>query len=263
MKKALLLAINNYNGRASDLRGCVNDAFNWKSLLVQFGFETTMVLNQSVTRRNFIEQIEKLFKGGKAGDEYFIAYSGHGTQVPDRSNDEADGYDEALFLVDGPLIDDDVAVALALRPAGSLLTVAFDSCFSGEFTRGLYTGVRFHPIVDRKLVKRKKAIVQPGVDYVYLSGCGENQTSSDALIGKKYVGAFTFYACKEFVPGVNYFNWHYNYRRAVKLNGFTQVPRLEGLCELFYSPVFGGVPVVIHPEPVKKQCFLKRLFSKR
>jgi hypothetical protein len=263
MKKALLYAINDYGGKASNLRGCVNDAFSWKALLVQFGFEVTMILNKDVTRANFIKQIEALFKNGKSGDEYFIAYSGHGTQIPDRNGDEEDSYDEALYLVDGPLPDDDLAVALALRPAGSILTVAFDSCFSGDCTRALYTDNRFHPIVEKRLIKRKKAIARPGIDYVYLSGCGENQTSADAMIDGKYNGAFTYFACKTFVPGINYYNWHYNYRRALKINEFSQVPQLEGLCELFYSPVFGGVPVnPPAPEPVKKQCFLKRLFSK-
>lgn len=47
----------------------------------------------------------------------YIDYSGHGTYDYDRNGDEADGYDEALFLYDGVLLDDTINSWLQKIPA--------------------------------------------------------------------------------------------------------------------------------------------------
>jgi hypothetical protein len=50
------------------------------------------------------------------GDVLIIAYSGHGTYTYDPHNDELDGQDEAIYLSDGPLIDDDIHLILDKIP---------------------------------------------------------------------------------------------------------------------------------------------------
>jgi hypothetical protein len=46
------------------------------------------------------------------GPTLIIANSSHGTQVYDRNGDEKDGYDEALYLYDGTVTDDEINVLL-------------------------------------------------------------------------------------------------------------------------------------------------------
>jgi len=53
-----------------------------------------------------------------AGDLLYIHYSGHGTQIPDYSDTELNGYHEALYLYDGPFQDDRLVELQALTPAG-------------------------------------------------------------------------------------------------------------------------------------------------
>lgn len=47
---------------------------------------------------------------------FMFQYSGHGTQLRDRNSDEPDGLDEALYLYDGALLDDDIFEILQRIP---------------------------------------------------------------------------------------------------------------------------------------------------
>eukprot|EP00397_Hematodinium_sp_SG-2012_P051181 GEMP01059845.1.p1 GENE.GEMP01059845.1~~GEMP01059845.1.p1 ORF type:complete len:324 (+),score=54.81 GEMP01059845.1:253-1224(+) len=72
----------------------------------------------------------------RPGDNFYLSYSGHGTQVPDRSGQEADGLDEALCPADFHdtkivLLDDELEMICSGLPQGCLLTCFFDCCHSG------------------------------------------------------------------------------------------------------------------------------------
>ena len=57
----------------------------------------------------------------KAGDRFFISYSGHGPQVPDVNGDESEGMDGTWCLSDRMFVDDDLASLWGSRaghPAG-------------------------------------------------------------------------------------------------------------------------------------------------
>ena len=43
------------------------------------------------TTQNILDSLDWLTSDLKAGDQLFFHYSGHGTQMPDRDNDETDG----------------------------------------------------------------------------------------------------------------------------------------------------------------------------
>jgi hypothetical protein len=74
-------------------------------------------------------------KALRAGDLFFLTYSGHGGQVPDVSGDEADKQDETWCLYDGELIDDELYFELSRFAAGVRILVLSDSCHSGTVTR--------------------------------------------------------------------------------------------------------------------------------
>jgi hypothetical protein len=89
------------------------------------------------TKENILHSIERLVTGAKAGDMLYFSFSGHGTQVPDHSGEEADGLDEAIvpgdFAEIGRVITDDELAAYLVAPLteGVLLTCIFDCCHSG------------------------------------------------------------------------------------------------------------------------------------
>jgi hypothetical protein len=262
MKKiAFLSGINDYAGAANNLRGCVNDVRDWRELLESLGFSCVTLLNEDVERSNFYDEFLFHIKAAQRGDYAFIQYSGHGTQVPDVNGDEPDGYDEALYLRDGVFSDDTTNKILQEINPGANIILAFDSCFSGTGTRrmDLHADARFHPLHGRenyhvRKIKRHGIVRRnSGIEYAYLSGCSESQTSADAYIKGEYHGAFTYFAVKNFKAGLSYRDWHTAYLKDIRRNGFDQIPQLEGCCELFQSPAFGTQST--------KTCWFKKLLN--
>ena len=90
MKKAVCIGINNYPGIFNDLKGCVNDAYDWSALLQDMGFETSIMLDSQATQQNVKAALQDLISATNAGDVAVFTYSGHGTQVSERSDDESD-----------------------------------------------------------------------------------------------------------------------------------------------------------------------------
>lgn len=239
----LFFAINDYPGTANDLRGCLND----QSILIDkiksefTNFEFTSYANWAVTVSNFKSSIRSKLSKLTAGDVLLIHYSGHGTQVYDRDNDEQDGYDEALYLYDGVVVDDDINELLQGAPEGVNVVVLFDSCFSGSATKSVskdYRQIKFVKTCDAPAKVRtriSKSITDLG--WVYISGCGENEYSYDAFINGQYNGAFTFYAVKELTPELTYVGWHAGIRKHLP-STYPQTPQLEGSEELINKGIF-------------------------
>ena len=74
--------------------------------------------------------IRSAAKSLRAGDLFFLTFSGHGGQVPDVTGDEADKQDETWCLYDGQLIDDELYFELSRFAAGVRILVLSDSCHS-------------------------------------------------------------------------------------------------------------------------------------
>jgi len=270
IKKAVLVGINKYDPSLNaDLRGCVNDIENMRSLLVnQFGFKADnirVLTDFRATREGILERLNWLVKDPIVGDELFFHYSGHGSQVRDRNGDELnDSLDEILCPTDldwnNPLTDDDLAKLFKKVPKGVYLTMFCDSCHSGTMTRGLgnpgpkaerHTARYLEPpfdiksrSVDRKLpvkiigAKQDKSVAQ---NHVLISGCKDSQTSADANIGNKYQGAFTWAITKAIKsnPNITFSEAHKQAVQTLK-SGFTQIPQLSGDTSLINRKVFGG-----------------------
>lgn len=225
-KVALLFGINNYPGGENDLNGCINDIDLAEQRLQ--GFQIRKFQDSQVTIKNFIEQVKYAILHSLQGDVIYIHYSGHGTYVEDIHGDEVDGYDEALYLYDGALIDDELNKVLQLIPEGVTVVLLLDSCFSGSATRNPHK-VRFMPPkFERKEHLRIKRGIYENMKWIVLSGCGENQTSADAFINGKYHGAFTFYAMNTLVGTMTYKTWHEKIREFLPSRDFDQAPTLEG-----------------------------------
>ena len=235
MKRALCVGINDYPGTANDLQGCVNDALDWKDLLVRYGFSVETLLNSQAKRMKILEKLEEYCVYANDGDHIVFTYSGHGTQAVDMNTDEGDGYDEALYLYDGILIDDDIRAVLSNLNPDVTFTFISDSCFSGTVTRkirgGEYVRPRFVPNPDvkpsAKLIKR--LIPEEEMRVMLLSGCSDSEYSYDAFIGGRYNGAFTRWAINTFDSGLLFSEWYKLIRDILPSAAYPQTPQLEGV----------------------------------
>jgi metacaspase-1 len=140
-RRALCIGINRFRDRdAPPLNGCVNDARNIAELLHgAYGFRSgdiRVLLDAQATRAAFLDGLDWLVSGARAGDHLVLFTSSHGSHIPDLDGDEDDGEDEVLIAHDhdwerSVLIDDEIAQHIVRLPAGASLVSLWDTCHSG------------------------------------------------------------------------------------------------------------------------------------
>jgi hypothetical protein len=235
MKRAVCIGINNYPGVFNDLKGCVNDANDWLALLQGFGFETRLMLDSQATRANIKSALQNLVEVTSAGDVAVLTYSGHGTQVADRSSDEGDTYDEAICAYDGNIIDDELRVLLeGLHPQATLVVIS-DSCFSGSVTRIApepATPRFIPPAVSTAGMVPKRSFLLPEADMpeLLISGCTDSEYSYDAEFNGRPNGAMTAMAIRVIRqnPNATYQEFYNGLRSLLPSSEYPQSPQLEG-----------------------------------
>ena len=255
MKKAVCVGINNYPGIFNDLKGCVNDAYDWSALLQDRGFETSIMLDSQATQQNVKAALQDLISAMNAGDVAVFTYSGHGTQVSERDDDESDRYDEAICLYDGNVIDDELRVILeGLHPQATLVVIS-DSCFSGSVTR-----IAPEPATPRfippsvstmgKTARRPFLLPEADMPEILISGCTDSEYSYDAEFNGRPNGAMTAYAIQVIKqnPDITYRQFHAGLRGLLPSNDYPQSPQLEGSNSNKDRKIFE--PLAVTPGPV-------------
>jgi hypothetical protein len=145
---ALCIGLNNvstihYDGWDGALKVCEKDARDMKKIAEKVGFKTDLLLTKDATAANVLDKIDKAAATLKAGDIFFLYYSGHGgNEIPDINkdeveelSDEVDGYDESWCLYDRQVIDDILYQRWFKFNAGVRILVVSDSCFSGDIIK--------------------------------------------------------------------------------------------------------------------------------
>lgn len=262
-KQALLVGINDYQG-ISDLRGCINDVTNMRNILKTYlGFsnkDIRVLVDKRATKENILYRLEKMVDGAKAGDFLVFHFSGHGSQIRDRDNDELkDHMDELICPYDmnwdnGFITDDMLHDIFTKLPNDILLEVFLDSCHSGTGLKDISLGRPAelgpeNPILYRHLpppmdiecrvegevddlepVRGFKSKDRSTVHHILWAGCKDNQTSADAYIDGTYNGAFTYYFCKHMRDtGGNLSRKELlqRIRNSLSYGGYSQTPQLE------------------------------------
>ncbi len=178
---ALLVGVGDYKADVvTDLKGPPNDVRLLRGILGskawQFPAQNICTLvNEEATTARFRATwkewlLKELDRGGKSVVVFYM--SSHGSQVRDRSGDEADNYDETLLFHDSRYqgirdIDDDEfngMLAQAYEKADSM-TVILDACNSGSSTRGLDQAkfqARMEPAEDDALAAANKVATGDG-----------------------------------------------------------------------------------------------------
>jgi len=256
MKLAVCVGINDYPGTINDLNGCVNDANDWAWLLAnEFEFnETRVLLDSSATKENILAELDWLVSSATEGDVVVFTYSGHGTQVSDENNDEEDFYDEALYVYDTYIIDDELRSILDRLHPDATAYLVIDSCFSGTSTRVMAFGqtpkpkfVQTHQ-VDRKVL-RKNLLQEEEMTELLLTGSSDSEYAYDAYFGGKYNGAMTYFALTTMYEnlGASWEDFYTKLRENLPSTSYPQTPQLEGKEELKQRVLFEATEVA--PEP--------------
>jgi metacaspase-1 len=261
-KHALLVGINNYC-TINNLQGCVNDVTNVRSILKTFfafsNNDIRVLTNERATRKNILERLEKMVTGSQAGDILIFHFSGHGSQIRDRENDELNDHMDELICPydmnwdDGFITDDMLKVILDQLPEKVKMEIILDSCHSGTGTReigpGSFEGFgesffasRYAPPPidiecriqgDEELMKPPRSFrtdQEIVLNHVLWAGCKDNQTSADADIEGRYNGAFSYYFCKhirESKGRITRKELHSRVKDSLVYNRFSQIPQLE------------------------------------
>jgi len=243
-----LNAVNpgDYSGWSGPLTACEADARDMAAIAKAQGITSTMLLTKDATRAETLAAIRAAAKQLKAGDLFFLTYSGHGGQVDDVSGEEEDKLDETWCLYDGQLIDDELYLELSRFGKDVRVLVLSDSCHSGTVTRAapppgraramppdiakkVYADHKvFYDRLQRQVMKESKgtptdpdaALAHVAVSgrlmniaakakaaILLISGCQDNQTSMDG----DHNGAFTEQVLKVWNNGAyqgNYTKFH-------------------------------------------------------
>jgi len=209
--------------------------------------------------------LEWLVNGSCCCDELVFHYSGHGSQIRDRHNDELnDDMDEIICPYDldwdNPLTDDIIGSILNQTVSGANLTMICDSCHSGTMTRGVgcevassifYSKPRYimppYDIRCRTLNRRvdkqtiRQFVTGENQPHVLFSACRDDQTAADANINYKPQGAFTW-ALSSVIkenPNITYREAHIKVLEKLDKK-YDQKPQLSGNKALLDRIMFGG-----------------------
>lgn len=228
MKKAICFGTN-YVGTPNELNWCVKDAKDWSAFFFGLGFNVNTVLGTDVTTVKFKELFNDTVVNASSGDILALTYSGHGTRQYNRA--EEDYYDEALYLEDGLLIDDEIGEILDKLPENVDIFIFFDSCHSQGMMRllgGTKRGkIKYVPpafvIPGAKL--RKKLRGETVGNEVYISGCQSGEYSYDANDLKN--GTATYYALNTYRKETMFIDWYNRIREHLPSAQYPQTPMLE------------------------------------
>lgn len=195
LKQCLLIGIN-YEKTQFKLNGCINDSNNIKQFLINNKYFTEsqiIMMNDNQkgelypTKSNIIKQLNNLLnmalKNTKKKIYYFLAYSGHGSNLPDTDKDEDDGFDECLCPIDcqtkGFITDDYIRKEFINKlPKEVNLVTLIDACHSGTIL-----DLKYNYAIDKKNSYKTVGVYENSkCNVVMISGCKDNQTSADAFL---------------------------------------------------------------------------------
>ena len=238
-KIALLIGINYFNTHA-ELRGCINDTISIKNYLInKLNYKNENIIHITdkskiiPTKKNIIDNLSNVVNKINNSDfnEFFLFYSGHGSNILDTNNDEKDGMDEILIPVDynsNIIRDDELHSIISKINKKCKIFGLFDCCNSGT-------------ILDLKYLLRTKKLttnennnnkINKNLDICFISGCRDDQTSADFfnVNTNRYSGALTtsfFDALSRLKNNISFHNLMNKMTRYLVLNNFTQRPQLS------------------------------------
>jgi hypothetical protein len=240
---ALLIGIN-YFGTNNELYGCINDTNSINSLISSYNFQKITILTDNIekkpTRNNILAEFKKLLIDSKSGDVLLLFYSGHGSYILDKNNNEKTGKDQLIVPCDfNGIIDDELKNIIQLNLKKDVTLIAlFDCCHSGSILDLKY---QYMDSLDKNNFTENINESETTGNVIMISGCSDIQTSSDAYINNKNQGAMTWAFLEAFKSekNITWRNLLIKMRDLLQKSNFDQLPQLtSGSFFNIDSPVF-------------------------
>ena len=174
-EKILFIVCNNYTKPAYQLgAGPINDAVTVAINHKKMGYNIVYLHNSTPVQ--FKKWLKFILQNTTS--DLTIFYTGHGSQLRDKSGDEADGYDEVMVFDDGYVVDDELANYIVKYAHGQRIVLLTDCCHSGS-------------IWDIQSILARKEDVSPNI--ISISASMDNETSKQTKFESKDQGIFTYY----------------------------------------------------------------------
>jgi hypothetical protein len=228
---ALLIGIN-YTGTNNELYGCINDTNSINSLISDKNFKKISILTDNTVkkpnRNNILAEFQNLLINSQSGDVLLLFYSGHGSYILDKNNNEKTGNDQLIVPCDlNGILDDELKNIIQLNLKKDVTLIAlFDCCHSGSILDLKY---QYMDSLDKNNFTENINESETVGNVIMISGCNDVQTSSDAYINKKNQGAMTWAFLEAFKSekNITWRNLLIKMRDLLKKSRFSQLPQLS------------------------------------
>ena len=240
---ALLVGIN-YVGTNNELYGCINDSSSINSLISSYNFKNITILTDNTEKKpnhnNILDEFKNLLINSQSGDVLLFFYSGHGSYILDKNNNEKTGYDQLIIPCDlNGIIDDELKNIIQTNLKKDVTLIAlFDCCFSGSVLDLKY---QYMDSLEKNIFTENIYESETVGNVIMISGCNDLQTSSDATINNTDQGAMTWAFLEAFKSqeNITWRNLLIKMRDLLKKSNFSQIPQLtSGSFFNIDSPVF-------------------------
>jgi hypothetical protein len=210
-----------YDGWDGKLAACEKDADDMFAIANAQGYAAQVLKREKATSAAVLAALANAAKTVKAGEHFFLTYSGHGGQVPDTNGDEPDHYDETWCLYDRMLLDDELYAMFGRFAPGARIFVLSDSCHSGSVTREVFRprnaemrgeqAPKWLPLAKSEQIYKNRQAMFDSIQQLagpaekgtvracvlLISGCRDNEVSYDGPVN----GAFTTQVLKAWNKG--------------------------------------------------------------
>lgn len=232
--KAVLFGINyTDDDERTRLQGCINDVKNME-LFLRNKYDVVKTYTDEFSSKKVSADhiIHTLYKLAIDSHRYklkkvWIHYSGHGCSIEDYSGDESDMKDECIVPADyktrGIIKDDTIKRILRYFHRETKVVCIFDCCHSGTIGDLRFKYKNIEEIEYENLSSRCQS------DIIMISGCLDDQTSSDAYnVHKKreYSGAMTTCLLKALKKSKNLYECLEKTKNDLRNKRFSQIPLL-------------------------------------
>jgi len=228
-KKALLIGINYFDTDYS-LKGCINDTTQVSHLLKKRKFDEIQLVNDEngikPTKDNFIKLFIEFLQSGADDDLLFFHFSGHGSNLKDKNNDELDSRDECIITCEmNYILDDELKNIIDenLKTTCKLVCL-IDCCHSGTMLDLKYN---YLDSSNNDLTTINTKLTDSDNNVIMISGCMDKQVSLDIYKNFSYNGAMTLSFLQSFNKNMSWKELILAMRDNLKKSKFEQVCQLS------------------------------------
>jgi hypothetical protein len=240
---ALLIGIN-YTGTDNELYGCINDTNSINSFISNYNFKKISILTDNTVKKpnhnNILDEFKNLLINSQLGDVLLFFYSGHGSYISDKNNNEKTGTDQVIIPCDlNEIVDDELKSIIQTNLKKDVTLIAlFDCCHSGSILDLKY---QYMDSLDKNNFTENINESETTGNVIMISGCNDLQTSADATINNTNQGAMTWAFLEAFKSQKN-ITWRQlliSMRDLLQKSNFNQTPQLtSGSFFNIDTPVF-------------------------